>query len=95
MSATQITTSFNIADLESLIRRAVREELATLLRKPAGSILEDWKQEGPEDSLGDDVLLRDALGVLQQCENTPEAWMRWEDFEAELDRVEANGELRH
>jgi len=95
MNANQISTSFNIADLESLIRRVVREELNTLLRKPVGPILEDWKQEGPEDSLGDEVLLRDALGVLQQYENTPEAWMRWEDFEAELDRAEASGELPH
>jgi len=71
------------------------EELATLLRKPVGSILDDWKQEGPEDSLGDDVLLRDALAVLPQYENTPEAWRRWEDFEAELDRAEASGELPH
>jgi hypothetical protein len=79
--------------LENLIRRVVREELARLLRKPARSILDDQAQEGPEDAAEDEVLLAEASAVLQQYASQPDAWMSWEEFEAELDRAEAAGEL--
>jgi hypothetical protein len=71
----------------------VREELTRLLRAPVRSILEDWRQEGPDDPAEDELLLREALAVLQGYEDQPDAWMNWEDFEAELDRAEAAGEL--
>ncbi len=80
-------------ELENLIRRIVREELARLLRSPARTLLDDWRQEGPEDAEGDAQLAADALAVLEEYKDTPEAWMKWEDFEAELDRAEAAGEL--
>jgi hypothetical protein len=95
MDANQTTIAVSQADLETLVRRLVREELHQLLNMPARSILEDWKQEGPNDPAGDALLLRDALTVLQQYENIPDAWMSWEDFEAELDKAEAAGELPH
>lgn len=85
--------SVSSADLESLIRRVVREELIRLLRAPVRSILDDWEQEGPEDPEGDEMLLIEALAVLQEHGDKPEHWMSWEDFETEIDKAEARGEL--
>jgi len=91
VSQTIVTLSPN--ELKVLVRRMVREELVRLLRAPVRSILEDWRQEGPDDPAEDELLLREALVVLQRYEDQPDAWMNWEDFEAELDRAEAAGEL--
>lgn len=90
---TQMTITLSPVDLEDLIRRVVREEFSRLLRPLARSILEDWGQEGPDDPAGDELLLAEALAVLQQYGDNPEAWMNWEEFEAELDKAEAAGEL--
>ena len=90
MSKTDVL--LNRDELEGPLRRVVREELARSLRSPAGSILEDKSQEGPDDATEDDLLLADALDVLRKHKNNPEAWMDWRDFEAELDRAEAAGE---
>jgi len=89
----QTTVSLNPNELEVLVRRVVQEELTRLLRTPVRSILEDWRQEGPDDPAEDELLLSEALAVLQRYEDQPEAWMNWEDFEAELDRAEEVGEL--
>ena len=83
----------NPADLENLIRRVVREELIRLLRTPVREILEDWEQEGPDDSAEDELLLGEALATLHAYADKPEAWLSWEEFEAELDRAESAGEL--
>lgn len=91
MSQTTISLSPN--ELEVLVRRVVREELAHLLRSPVRSVLEDWAQEGPDDPAEDELLLSEALAVLQEYGDKTEAWMDWEDFEAELDRAERVGEL--
>ena len=80
-------------ELEALIRRVVREELVALLNAPAGSILEDWRHEGPDDPAQDEALLRDVLAALRADRDRPEAWVSWEECEAELDRAEAAGEL--
>jgi hypothetical protein len=89
----QTSGSLDQSELETLIRRVVREEITRLLRSPVRSILEDWRQEGPEDLAEDELLLNEALAVIQEYGDKPEAWMNWEDFEAELDRAEAAGEL--
>jgi hypothetical protein len=89
----QTTVSLSPDELEVLVRRVVREELTRLLRSPVRSILEDWRQEGLDDPAEDELLLSEALAVLQEYGGKPEAWMTWEDFEAELDRAEAAGEL--
>jgi len=89
----QLTVHLSPNELEILVRRVVREELTHLLRAPVRSILEDWRQEGPDDPAEDELLLSEALAVLQGYKDRPEAWMNWEDFEAELDRAEAAGEL--
>jgi len=87
----QTIVSLSPDELEVLVRRVVREELTRLLRSPVRSILEDWRQEGPDNPAEDELLLSEALAVLQEYGDKPEAWMTWEDFEAELDRVEMSG----
>jgi hypothetical protein len=82
--------SVSLNDLESLIRRVIREELA---RQRQLDILEDWSHEGPDDSDGDENLLRDALAASQEYRASKEGWLRWEEFEAEIERAEAAGEL--
>jgi hypothetical protein len=77
-------------DLEKMIRRVVREELS---RTPQPSILDDWSQEGPDDPAGDAALLREAEQILAEAESKPEMWLNLADFEKELDRAEAAGEL--
>lgn len=83
MSQTMITLS--PTDLESLIRRVVHEEITHLLQTPVRSILENWEHEGPNDPKGDEVLLGQALAVLEQYGNKPDAWTSWEKFERELE----------
>jgi hypothetical protein len=90
---TQTSVSLSPNELENLVRRVIREELIQLLRSPVRSILEDRTQDGPDDALQDNLLLGEALAVLREVGDKPEAWMTWEDFEAELDRAEAAGEL--
>jgi hypothetical protein len=94
MSATptEADVVISLTDLENLIRRVVREEITRLLRRPT-SILEDWRQEGPTDPADDEELLADALVLLEQYQDDPEALMNWEDFKVELARAEAAGEL--
>ena len=87
------SSSIDHQELENLIRRVVREELKELLHKARPEILDDLSHEGPEDPEGDERLLGEALATLQAHQERPEAWMDWEDFEAELDRAEAAGEL--
>ncbi len=78
--------------LEDLIRRVVREEFLSLLRSPE-TILDAWEREERDEAQHDAVLLREALAVLEADGDRPEAWMSWDEVEAELDRAEAAGEL--
>jgi len=93
MNANSDTNAIKTAELEGLVRRVVREELSRLLREPLRSVLEGAEREGPENPAEDEVLLKDALAVLEEYGDKPESWMSWEDFESELDRAEAAGEL--
>ncbi|QTA88266.1 hypothetical protein [Desulfonema magnum] len=89
----QSVVSVNSEELETLIRRVIREEFVRLLQNPIRSLLEDWKQEGPNEPEGDELLLRDALDVLRKHKDNPDAWTDWEAFEEELDQEEAMNEL--
>ena len=93
MSATpaEPVVSMTRSELESLIRRVVREELRRALR-PANPI-DDWSHEGPDDPEGDEILAREALVQLEEIEKDPTRLRSWEEFEAELARAEAAGEL--
>jgi len=93
MNANSDTKPINTTELEGLVRRVVREELSRLLREPLGSLLEGAEHEGPKNPAEDEMLLKDALAVIEEYGYQPEAWMNWEEFEAELDRAEAAGEL--
>ena len=93
MNANSDTNAIKTAELEGLVRRVVREELSRLLREQVRSILEGAEHEGPENPAEDEMLLKDALAVLEEYGDKPESWMNWEEFEAELDRAEAAGEL--
>ena len=86
MSAPQTVITLSPVDLETLIRRVVHDEITRLLQTPVRSILEDWKHEGPDDPKGDQVLLGEALAVLEQSGSTPGAWTNWKEFERELDQ---------
>lgn len=87
------TLAVDSQELRALVRRMVREELASLLRHSRPEILDDRSHEGPDDPAEDQQLLRDALVTLQEHLEHPGRFMDWADFEAELDRAEAAGEL--
>ena len=82
--------SVSLNDLESLIRRVIREELAGQRQQ---DILDDWSHEGPDDPLGDEELLGDAVAASQAYRTSKEGWLTWEEFEAEIERAEVAGEL--
>lgn len=88
------TIAVDPRELENLVRRVVREELMRLMRPETTThYSEAERHEGPDDPVQDDRLLRDALAELREYGDQPEAWMKWEDFEADLERAEAAGEL--
>jgi hypothetical protein len=94
MSTTQADTvvSLTIGQLEALIRRVVREELAHYQPRPP-SVADDWSHEGPDDPEGDEVLAREAMAQIEEYERNPYPRLKWEDVKAELARAEAAGEL--
>jgi hypothetical protein len=72
----------SIEDLEAMIRRVLREELANLLERSRIEI-----------ALEDESLARDALAILVADRDRPEAWVSWEQAKAEIASAEAAGEL--
>ena len=80
-------------DLEHLIRRvvkeAVQEEFARLMRPPNRALLEYWIHEGPDGPAGDEQLLAKALAAIEQYEKNPAGWKTLEEFEAELKAIGA------
>jgi hypothetical protein len=91
-SAPQVV-EVNSVDLETMVRRVVRNELVRLLRSPLPTVLSEWAKAEEHDAVEDNLLLGEALSVLQEYADKPESWLKWEEFEAELDRAEAAGEL--
>ena len=96
-AAPQFGTNLSLTEMEALIRRvvkeAVHEEFARLLRSIPASIVEDRAHEGPSDPKGDRVLLAEALAVREQYRANREEWIDWDAFKAELKAAEAAGEL--
>lgn len=88
-----INNSANASDLENLIRRVVREEIMHLLRRPNRAVIDYWEHEGPDDPIGDQQLLADALALLQKYETNRTGWKTLEEFQAELAEAEAKHEL--
>lgn len=89
----QVMTTLSRDELESLLRRIVREELARLLKARRPSILDDWSHEGPDDPEGDAALLAEVLEMIEREKTTPAPRISWEEAKAELARAEAAGEL--
>jgi hypothetical protein len=89
--ATETVISMKRSELESLIRTIIREELRHALR-PLNA-LDDWSHEGPDDPEGDEILAREALAQIEEIHKNPSRLRSWEEFEAELARAEAAGEL--
>lgn len=85
--------TITVADLENMVRRMVRAELIRLLHLQKPSLLEDERHEGSDNAAEDELLLDEALAVLEKYENDPDAWSDWAAFKAELTRAEAAGEL--
>jgi hypothetical protein len=83
--------SMTKSELETLIRRVVREELRRALRLV--NPLNDWSDEGTDDPEGDEILAREALAQIAEYEKNPYRRMTLEEYEAELARAEAAGEL--
>jgi hypothetical protein len=87
----QQTVTITVAELEEIVQRTVREELHRLLHEHLPAMRHELLHEGPDDPEGDAQLLQEALEIL--ANTPPDAWVSLEDFEAELDRAEASGEV--
>jgi len=83
------TVTVDLNDLETLIRRVVREAA----HEELASILDYLENEGPDDPARDAELLADALAMSQRYRQSKEGWKSWEDFKKELEAAEAAGEL--
>ena len=85
--------AINLTELETLIRRVVREEVTRAIQESGRSILDDWGQEGPDDEEGDEELLAEALVMSERIKANQTPLEDWEDFKRELKVAEAAGEL--
>lgn len=97
-AAPQFSTTLSLAEMEAFIRRVVREamheEFARVLPQSIGSIVDDWSQEGPEDSAGDQLLLAEALAERERYRTDSQDWQDWDEFKTELRTAEAEGRYR-
>ena len=97
MATPQFTTTLSLTEIESLIRRvvkeAVHEEFARVMQQLPSSIADDWAHEGPDDPEGDHLLLAEALAESERYRADPQEHLEWSAFKAELREAEAAGEL--
>jgi hypothetical protein len=97
MTTPQFTTTLSLEEMESLIRRvvkeAVHEEFARVMQQLPASSVDDWTHEGPDDPEGDRLLLAEALVESERYRSHPEEHLGWNTFKAELREAEAAGEL--
>lgn len=97
MATPQFTTTLSLSEMESLIRRvvkeAVHEEFARVMRQLPASIVNNWTHEGPDDPEGDRLLLAEALEESERYRADPQKHLDWSAFKAELREAEAAGEL--
>ena len=97
MATPQFTTTLSLNEMESLTRRvvkeAVHEEFARVMRQLPSAIVDDWAHEGPDDPAGDRLLLAEALAQSERYRAHPQEHLDWEAFKAELREAEAAGEL--
>ena len=83
----QFTTTLSLTEMESLIRRmvkeAVHEEFERVLQQLPSSIVDDWSHEGPDDPEGDRLLLAEALAESERYRANPQERLDWEAFKKE------------
>lgn len=91
--ATQKLIQIDVETLRRVVQEAVREEVTRLFETPPSEWLEHWLHEGPDDPEGDAKLLAEALVVSKQYRQSREGWKTLDEFEDELERAEAAGEL--
>lgn len=93
----QFTTTLSLSEMESLIRRvvkeAVHEEFARVMQQLPSSIVDDWAHEGPDDPDGDRLLLAEVLAESERYRAHPQEHLDWKAFKAELREAEEAGEL--
>ena len=91
MATPQFTTTLSLNEMESLIRRVVKEavhqEFARVMRQLPSPIVDDWAHEGPDDPAGDRLLLAEALAESERYRAHPQEHLDWEAFKAELRSV--------
>ena len=84
MATPQFTTILSLNEMESLIRRvvkeAVREEFARVMQQLPSSIADDWTHEGPDDPEGDRLLLAEALAESERYRAHPQEHLDWKAF---------------
>lgn len=87
MATPQFTTTLSLTEMESLIRRvvkeAVHEEFARVLQQLPSSLVDDWAHEGPDDPEGDRLLLAEALAESERYRTHPQERLDWETFKKE------------
>jgi hypothetical protein len=97
MATPQFTTTLSLNEMESLIRRvvkeAVHEEFARVIHQLPSSIVEDWAHEGTGELEGDRLLLAEALTESERYRANPQEHADGGTFKAELRDAEAVGEL--
>ena len=91
MATPQFTTTLSLNEMESLIRRvvkeAVHEEFARVMRQLPSAIVDGWAHEGPDDPAGDRLLLAEALAESERYRAVPQEQLEWSAFKAELRSV--------
>lgn len=84
MATPQFTTTLSLSEMESLIRRvvkdAVHEEFARVMRQLPSSIVDNWTHEGPDDPEGDRLLLAEALAESERYRADPQEHLDWASF---------------
>jgi len=78
----------SLAELDLLIRRAVREvlrdELSELLNAQSPRVIDDWRHEGEDDAAADEALLVEALQLLKRRAESREGWQSWQAFKQSI-----------
>jgi hypothetical protein len=87
MAAPHFTTTLSLTEMDSLIRRVVKEavhgEFARVLQQLPSSLVDDWAHEGPDDPAGDRLLLAEALAESERYRAHPQERLDWEAFKKE------------
>lgn len=66
------------------VRAAVCEEMKRAFGTPLRKLMEEWEHQGPYDPEGDDLLLADALEIIEKYKGDRSGFITLEELEAEL-----------